>query len=142
MARIHKPAKKKTAVSIDAKLYDKIVAYADGTERRGGVSGVMEDCVRYWFVSLIEAETPGYVTRLESLNNQLAQLEWKRKAWALQGEYSGQLDEEIESLKNEIGREETELSELEDVQRELNEASIQSKPARKGKVKDDKCKRK
>lgn len=118
MARKPRSRKAKIAVSIDAELYENIIAFVEATDRRGGVSGVFEDCVRWALVRLKEIESPECVSRMEKLENRLNELKWKRQGEMMEGEYDGSHEEEIAELEVDIAEEAEEIAVQEALERE------------------------
>ena len=110
MARKKRKPKIKVGISIDPDLWDSVVELADLRER-GGVSGVVIDCIRRSLIPLKESEAPDLVSRLESLEHQLRELEWKRYRDVVQGSYTpGDYRDEMAFLEAEIAEEKREIA--------------------------------
>ncbi len=104
MARKKRKPKIKVGISIDPDLWDSVVELADLRER-GGVSGVVIDCIRWALISIKQIEAPELVSELENLECQLARLKWRRQQEMLKGEYGGEYENDIALAEHEIKEE-------------------------------------
>lgn len=109
MGRKRKAPKAKIAISLDAKIYDKIVALVDATDRRGGVSGVLEDCASILIGSLTDMEAPELLSSLEMLESERELFAWLRKRHYALGARGEDFEDLLEELDHKISERKQEI---------------------------------
>jgi len=97
-------AKKKTrtAISIDEELLDRTRSFVELTERRGGVSGLIEDAVKIMLPFYMSTGCPDIVTSTERAELKHRLLLLMRDMKLSDGNYSGEYEEDIQDALVEI----------------------------------------
>jgi len=125
-----KKRKARVSISMDPDMWKDLQNLANEIDGES-VSGIIEECVKWWVLNYKLAKAPHLVSKLDELEFKLGKAERDRQLEMENGTYGGELEEEICEYQIDIAKERRDLEIAKYL--EMKDKSKQPKIRQKGK---------